>query len=106
MDLSQSGRRSRKAAIDRHCRNCIYDPSAPGTWRQQIELCSVADCALYPFRPVGYGTIAESVLGYFHVADQSCLSDAEIRREPANLGASTDSAVCRVGLSSGGAQNV
>lgn len=43
--------RSRKAAIDQHCRDCIFDRYARGTWRQQVEKCTSYGCALYPFRP-------------------------------------------------------
>jgi len=42
---------SRQKAIDNHCKNCIYDPYAGGTWRQQVEECTVTDCALYKYRP-------------------------------------------------------
>lgn len=44
-------RRSRKAAIDQHCKECIYDSYSPGTWRRQVEKCTSKNCALYPFRP-------------------------------------------------------
>lgn len=40
----------RKAA-DNHCRSCIYDEAEPGTWRQQVELCTATDCDLYQLRP-------------------------------------------------------
>jgi hypothetical protein len=40
-----------RAAINRLCRQCLYDPHAAGTWRQQVEACTSSDCALYPVRP-------------------------------------------------------
>ncbi len=40
-----------RAAINRMCRQCIYDPDAAGTWRQQVEACTSPECALYPVRP-------------------------------------------------------
>lgn len=43
---------SRARAIDAHCRNCIVDPSAPGTWREQVADCTSGGCALFAFRPV------------------------------------------------------
>lgn len=44
---------SLRKAIDDHCRSCIYDPkSGLGTWRQQVEGCTVTRCALYPVRPL------------------------------------------------------
>lgn len=50
--------RTRKAAIDKHCRDCIYDRYAPGTWRQQVAACTSPKCALFSFRPlpIGYGS--------------------------------------------------
>lgn len=41
-----------RAAINAHCRDCIYDPkSGGGTWREQVAQCSVISCALWPIRP-------------------------------------------------------
>jgi hypothetical protein len=44
--------RSRVAAINAKCRECIYDPMSPGNWRQQVEACSSANCPLHSFRPI------------------------------------------------------
>jgi len=41
-----------RSAINAHCRDCIYDSTNGGTWRQQVEACSVTKCALYSVRPV------------------------------------------------------
>jgi hypothetical protein len=30
----------------------IYDPQAPGNWRQQTGACTIKSCSLWPFRPV------------------------------------------------------
>lgn len=43
-----------RKAVDNHCRSCVYDELEPGTWRQQVELCTVTICDLYPFRPHPY----------------------------------------------------
>lgn len=44
---------SRKQAINRFCRECIYDPhGGSGTWRQQVEACTSYKCPLYEVRPV------------------------------------------------------
>lgn len=43
---------TRAAAINAHCRACIVDPLAAGTWREQVASCVSAACALFPFRPV------------------------------------------------------
>ena len=42
---------SLRKRVDQHCKECIYDPKAPGTWRQQVALCSVILCALHDVRP-------------------------------------------------------
>ena len=42
---------SMRAAINAECRECTYDSAAPGTWRQQVEACTVVACALFHFRP-------------------------------------------------------
>lgn len=50
-------KRSRVAAINANCKDCLYDPCEPGTWREQIEACTAygsgghSKCALYDFRP-------------------------------------------------------
>ena len=44
---------SMRRAINAKCRECIYDPiGGTGTWRAQVEACTVRDCPLYPLRPV------------------------------------------------------
>ena len=44
---------SMRGAINAKCRECIYDPiGGTGTWRAQVEACTVHDCSLYPLRPV------------------------------------------------------
>ena len=43
---------SLRKAIDEHCKSCIYDSLAPGTWRKQVEECTVTVCKLYPVRPL------------------------------------------------------
>jgi len=34
------------------CRQCIHDPHASGTWREQVGICRCTDCALWRFRPL------------------------------------------------------
>ena len=43
---------SPRQRIALHCRSCGSDPAAPGTWRQQIGLCPVTRCELWPVRPL------------------------------------------------------
>jgi hypothetical protein len=40
-----------RAAINAKCRDCIHDPAAPGTWREQVAQCSAINCPLWPYRP-------------------------------------------------------
>lgn len=47
---------SLRAAINRHCKSCIYDPACPGTWRAQVAACTVTACALWPHRPKPKGS--------------------------------------------------
>ena len=58
---------SLRKCVNDKCRSCIYDKQAAGTWRQQVTLCSVKNCALYPVRPVTKAPIPESVLDYYAV---------------------------------------
>jgi hypothetical protein len=42
---------SLRAAINKKCKDYIYDPkSGLGTWREQVEKCVSPDCGLYPVR--------------------------------------------------------
>ena len=43
---------SLRGCINLHCRDCIYDKTNGGTWRQQVQACTVNECALYQVRPV------------------------------------------------------
>lgn len=43
---------TRQQAINAKCKDCIYDPANGGTWVKQVELCTMPDCALYPYRPL------------------------------------------------------
>ena len=46
----------RKAANDK-CKDCIYDKSVSGTWRDQVEACACTDCPLWPHRPLSGASI-------------------------------------------------
>jgi hypothetical protein len=44
---------SLRRAVNAKCRECIYDPiGGSGSWRQQVEACTVNNCPLYPVRPI------------------------------------------------------
>lgn len=62
MNLAQKRRPSLRTAIDAACKQCIYDPQAPGGWRQQTHLCSCQDCALWPVRPMSASGIPQNLL--------------------------------------------
>jgi hypothetical protein len=58
---------SLRKRINQHCKSCVYDQNAAGTWLQQVSLCSVKSCALYDVRPKPTRPIPESVLSYYGV---------------------------------------
>lgn len=47
--------KTRGAAIAAKCKDCIHDPAATGTWREQVAACQSIDCPLWRFRPVQDG---------------------------------------------------
>ena len=57
-------KRSLRAAINAHCRSCIEDKAAPGTWLAQVSLCPCTDCKLYDVRPTT-DAIPDSVYEYY-----------------------------------------
>ena len=58
---------SLRKCINDHCISCIYDQGAAGTWRQQVTLCAVKSCAIYPRRPVYKSPIPEGVMDYYAI---------------------------------------
>ena len=42
---------SLRNAINQKCKDCIYDPEVEGGWIQQVSLCDLSDCSLWPYRP-------------------------------------------------------
>lgn len=65
--MKSLSQRASRAAINAKCTDCTYDPSAAGTRLQQITLCSVVNCALYPCRPKTKFPIADSVLTFYGI---------------------------------------
>lgn len=55
-----------RKAIDNKCRDCIYDPHAPGTWRQQVEACEVTSCPLHPVRPRSSTRLSPEAYNRYH----------------------------------------
>ena len=58
---------SLRKRIDQNCKECIYDPTAPGTWRQQVFLCSAKSCPLWIVRAKPTSPIPESTLRWYGV---------------------------------------
>jgi len=56
---------SLRAAVDQHCKQCIADPRSPGSWRQQVPLCSVENCPLWHVRLKTTSAIPKSVLRWY-----------------------------------------
>ena len=57
-------RPSLRAAIDAKCKSCIYDPgSGNGSWREQVQACSSANCPLHPLRPLSRRKARNRVAG-------------------------------------------
>ena len=48
----EAGKAGFRGKINAKCCECIYDPLANGTWRQQVEKCTSFSCPLYDVRPV------------------------------------------------------
>jgi len=47
-----AGRLSLRERIDAKCKECVYDPLAKGTWREQVADCQGVTCPLYDVRPL------------------------------------------------------
>lgn len=43
---------TRGQAIAAKCRECMHDPAAVGTWREQVATCHCVDCPLWGYRPL------------------------------------------------------
>jgi len=39
-----------RATLNKHCRDCVYDPTNGGNWVQQVEACTVESCAWWEHR--------------------------------------------------------
>ncbi len=51
MKLPPRPKLSLRSAINKMCKECIYDDTAPGNWRVQVGACSCKSCPLYACRP-------------------------------------------------------
>jgi len=48
---------SLKKQIELKCKQCTYDATQPGSWRHQVEECTVRSCPLWEIRPLTMETI-------------------------------------------------
>ena len=48
---------SLKKCIEAKCKDCTYDTYVPGSWRAQVEACTVRSCALWEVRPITMETM-------------------------------------------------
>lgn len=76
---------SLRQAIDAHCRACIFDPAAPGTWREQVADCASPNCRLFDVRPVPSQCVKRGVIQRNAVASvraklEAALSAAKVAR--------------------------
>jgi hypothetical protein len=58
---------SLRKRVDEKCKDCSYDPTARGTWRQQVFLCSAKICPLWVVRAKPASPIPESTLRWYGV---------------------------------------
>ena len=58
---------SLRKPIDQNCKDCIYDSSAPGSWRQQVFLCCMKSCPFWDIRAKPTSPIPESTLRWYGV---------------------------------------
>lgn len=47
---------SPRKAIASYCKSCIYDSKCSGSWRAQVEQCTILTCELYDHRPLSLQT--------------------------------------------------
>jgi hypothetical protein len=74
-DKAMPIKKSLRKCINAHCRSCVYDPEAAGTWLTQVTICSVTSCSLYEVRPTT-DSIPASVFEYYGIskAEKACLT--------------------------------
>jgi hypothetical protein len=56
-----------RTLINQNCKECGADSCAPGTWLQQVTLCSVKNCKFHPARPKTTRPIPISVLSHYQI---------------------------------------
>ncbi len=61
---------SLRKAINTKCRQCAVDKLDKGTWRQQIQSCTISKCGLHPFRPISGKPLPERLLKHWGLEKQ------------------------------------
>ena len=51
MEKAEEDPTSMRKAINAKCYDCIYDPAAGGSWRDQVRACASKSCPLYSVKP-------------------------------------------------------
>lgn len=46
---------SYRKQVNEFCKQCIYDKTDEGTWREQVQRCTAKDCPLFNLRPLTTG---------------------------------------------------
>lgn len=70
-----------KKAVANYCKSCIYDALSGGTWREQVEACSITQCDLYQHRPITAKTAQKRRQEYLDSLAPEKREAVEIRRE-------------------------
>lgn len=67
---------SLRKRVDQNCKDCTYDPSSPGTWRQQVFLCCMKSCSFWDIGAKPASPIPESTLRWygFDLAESQALA--------------------------------
>lgn len=92
---------TRGQAIAAYCRECIHDPGAAGTWREQVAVCGCSGCPLWAFRPLPRtppSWLASRVPDNLPDGFGSLYHDEAIAILRGNIDARADSAVVRAHL--------
>ena len=105
LNAGSGNSRSLRKAIYEHCRTCIYDPSAMGTWRQQTALCAVTSCALYSVRPSTKRPIPDCVLDYYGIVGRERTRDRTRTSRNDVCGEDTDYTTKAAGFGYSGGQD-
>ena len=58
---------SLRKRIDQNCKECIYDQSCSGTWRQQVSLCTIKSYQFWNIRAKPTSPIPDSTLSWHGV---------------------------------------